>query len=81
MIKSAVNFALVFSAMRNRESAFSRLRIALNTNAKFTADLSYFFYNFFIFSQWPLIFDIIKFLSIPTEIFQNCGIQFNSFSR
>ena len=34
---------------------------SLKTNANSLQIFQYFFYNFFIFSQWPLIFDIIKF--------------------
>ena len=30
-------------------------------HSKFTVDFTLFLYNFFIFSQWPLIFYIIKF--------------------
>ena len=37
------------------------MRLALKTNANSLQILEYFFDNFFIFSQWPLIFDIIKF--------------------
>ena len=69
--KICIEFALVFSARRNRMSAFTIAHyslsrecahsIALRTEnqCNFNADFSVnFFDNFLVFSQWPLIFYI-----------------------
>ena len=40
----------------SRENAFTRLHVALKTNAISMQIFQYFFDNYFVFSQWPLIF-------------------------
>ena len=86
---------MVFSARRNRDNALRNtiecvVSIALpnEVHCKFTAILlPYFFNNFFIFSQWPLIFDLTKFNTslhrflYPTKVFKKCWILFNSVTR
>ena len=91
---------MVFSERRNRDRAFdseipssalSRLRFPFSNevHCKFTAiSLSNFFNNYFIFSQWPLIFDIAKFntslyrfLLKFLQIVGYSSIYFNSIPR
>ena len=59
-------FSMRGAIERAHSNALSRkcsLSIAprTETNANSLQILPYFFYNFFIFSHWPLKFDIIKF--------------------
>ena len=45
----------------SQSNALSRLRLALKTSANSLQFYRVSFINFFIFSQWPLIFGITKF--------------------
>ena len=58
-------FAIDFIWKRNRDSIQWNFAIecvvSLKTIANSLQILPYFFNNFFIFSQWPLIFDLTKF--------------------
>ena len=56
----------------------SRLSFALKTNV--LQILQYFFSNFFIFSHWPLIFDIIKFNTSLYRFLLKCFIFESNYS-